>query len=272
MLSREMNETLKHAIRNHIEVALITVTQHTDQQYLGRKTILWTNGEYFSEHADGDVFVREIVKQCLPFLQSHTTKAITFHWNASPVECFIEVLTPPNHLIVAGAGHIAEPVVTIGAMLGFAVTVIDDRREFAQKMKFPDADEVVCQPFLDYFRSVPLTEKTYILLITRGHQFDVMSLRELLQRRERPAYIGMIGSKRRISGVFSQLKEDFPDETFDSIYSPVGLDLGAQTPTEIAVSIMAEILKVKNGGSGQSLNESLKRYAKTRFSERRSTS
>lgn len=268
MLSQKMNEKLQYAIDHHMEVALVTVTKHSDVAYLGYKVIVWPDGEYFSDHKGDDVFVREIVKQCLPLLQAHTTKAITFTWGTKSVECFVEVLAAPSQLIVAGAGHIAEPVVKIGAMLGFYVTVIDDRQAFAQEEKFPNADEIVCQPFLDYFRSVPLTEKTYILLITRGHQFDVMSLRELLQRNERPAYIGMIGSKRRIAGVFTQLKEDFPKETFDAIYSPVGLDLGAQTPAEIAVSIMAEILKVKNGGTGRPLHESLKRYAKTRFTER----
>ena len=268
MLSQKMSEKLQYAIDHRIEVALVTVTKHADEQYLGRKVIVWPDGEFFSDQEDQGFFVREIVKQSLPLLQAHTTKAITFTWNSASVECFVEVLAAPSHLIVAGAGHIAEPVVKIGTMLGFYVTVIDDRPAFARQEKFPDAAEVMCQPFLDYFRSVSLTEKTYILLITRGHQFDVMSLRELLQRRERPAYIGMIGSQRRIAGVFTQLKEDFPEESFGAIYSPVGLELGAQTPAEIAVSIMAEILKLKNGGTGRPLHESLKRYAKTRFTER----
>lgn len=272
MFTQEINKKLKHAIDNFIEVALITVTKHIDNEYLGLKTILWPNGKFFTEDDGKDPFVQELAKQCLPFLKSQTTKAITFDWNGVFVECFIEVMTPPIHLIVAGAGHIAEPVVKIGAMLGFRVTVIDDRQQYAKEVAFPDADKVICQPFLDFFRSVPLTEKTYILLVTRGHQYDVTILRELLRRDERPAYIGMIGSKRRISGVFSQLKENFADDAFESIFSPVGLDIGAQTPSEIAVSIMAEILKVKNGGTGQSLRESLKCYTKTRFTERMSTS
>ena len=87
-------------------------------------------------------------------------------------------------------------------MLGFYVTVIDDRNEFANRDRFPHVDEVVCQSFLNFFKKAELTEQTYILLLTRGHKYDVLSLQELLKRQEKPAYIGMIGSRRRISGVF----------------------------------------------------------------------
>lgn len=204
---------------------------------------------------------------CKMFLKKKRSGTYTFSWNENEIECFAEYFPAPLHLIVAGAGHVCEPVAQMGKMLGFFVTVIDDRPEFANRGRFPTADEVVCRSYLDYFSEVVLSEHTFILLLTRGHKYDVLSLRELLKRDEKAAYIGMIGSRRRISGVFEELRIDFPNESFNHLFTPVGLDIGAETPAEIAVSILAEILKVKNQKSGNSLSTKVRKYAKLGFHE-----
>ncbi len=273
-MSRQLYERFSEAIHEQKDVALITITRHTDITLLGATLLLEKDGTLYDEYQLPSELQSEIIKCSLPLLEVRRTKTIEIQYKETKVECFIEVFQAPPHLIVAGAGHVSEPVAEMGKMLGFYVTVIDDREQFANRERFPYVDKVVCAPYIDFFRHVPITSETYILLLTRGHQFDVVSLQELLRREEemepeeRTKYIGMIGSRRRISGVFEQLKTEFTDHNFTNIYSPVGLDVGAQTPAEIAISILAEILKVKHTATGNSLKEKIFSYSQLKFRER----
>lgn len=273
-MSHRLYEQLSESVSKHQDAALITITDHPDVSVVGSKFLLQKNGTLYDESEFPLELHSEIIKYCLPLLRQNKTKTVQIQLNGKLIECYVEVFPVPSHLIVAGAGHVSEPVAEIGKMLGFYVTVIDDRLKFANDERFPFADEVVCSSYIDFFRNVPITPKTYILLLTRGHKFDVVSLQELLRREEsmdveeRTKYIGMIGSRRRIAGVFEQLKNEFADHNFVNIHSPVGLDIGAQTPTEIAISILAEILKIKNSSSGNSLKEKISSYSKLKFRER----
>lgn len=267
MMSHEFLRGVMTAVEQGHQVALVTVTKHSDLHMLGTKTLIYPNGEFLTNTDYRDVFTQRVVDECMPCLENRKSKSITFAWTDSQVECFVEVFEPPLHLIVAGAGHVSEPVAKMAKMLGFHVTVIDDREMFANRERFSSADEVICQSYFQFFSEVRISPLTYIVLLTRGHQFDVISLHQLLNREEKAAYIGMIGSKRRISGVFEQLKHDFPSETFSNIYTPVGLDIGAQTPGEIAVSIMAEVIKVRNKRTGNSLREQIRSYQELHFQE-----
>lgn len=271
-MSHQLFEKYLEAVKKHQDVALITITNHPDLSVMGAKFLLQKDGTLYDENhlSLGTV----IIEYCLPILENGKTKTIQIQYENIKVECYVEIFQAPPHLIVAGAGHVSEPVAEIGKMLGFYVTVIDDRPKFANEERFPYADEIVCSSYIDFFRHVPITLETYILLLTRGHQFDVVSLQELLKREERleaqdrTKYIGMIGSRRRIAGVFEQIKSEFADHNFVNIYSPVGLDIGAQTPAEIAISILAEILKIKNASSGNSLKEKISSYSQLKFRER----
>ncbi|QQK78384.1 XdhC family protein [Salicibibacter cibarius] len=273
MLSNQLYEKLSHSLRQQLDVALLTITDHPNDHYIGSKSLLWPDGQIFDENNYSYCFSNQLISCCLPLLLEQKTKTVTFEWETDNVDCYVEVYPSPSHLIVAGAGHVSEPVEQLGRMLGFYVTVIDDRPSFANREKFPEANEVICMSYLDFFSSVHITPKTFILLLTRGHKFDVISLQELLKReekltpQERTRYIGMIGSRRRIAGVFEQLKSEFNNHHFKNIYSPVGLDIGAQSPAEIAISIMAEILKVQNGSPGHSHREKIN-YEKLKFYER----
>ncbi|MFD1040247.1 XdhC family protein [Virgibacillus byunsanensis] len=273
-MSQPLWEQLEKAVNNHQEVALITITNHPEKTLIGTTFLLQKNADLYDENNLSQGLRSRLIDACLPLLNQHKTKTVRFSYNDLEMECYVEVFPTPAHLIVAGAGHVSEPVAEIGKMLDFYVTVIDDRKEFANHSRFPYVDHVVCSSYIDFFKNVRITPQTYILLLTRGHKFDVVSLQELLKREEmmrieeRTTYIGMIGSRRRISGVFEQLKSEFTDHNFVNIYSPVGLDIGAQTPAEIAVSIMAEVLKVKNASSGNSLKEKISSYSKLTFRER----
>ena len=160
-------------------------------------------------------------------------------------EIFVEILGSEKHLVICGAGHVSIPIVRIAKMMGMQVTVIDDREEFTRDAEAAGADAVICKPFSDAFDDVQGSKDTYFVVVTRGHRFDRECVSASLKKPH--AYVGMIGSRRHGAIVKQNLLEEgFSQETIDSIYTPIGLSIGAETPAEIAVSIMAEIIEVKN--------------------------
>jgi xanthine dehydrogenase accessory factor len=168
------------------------------------------------------------------------------------IEVFMEVLEHPPVLVIAGAGHCALPLSRMGRMLGFEVLILDDRPDCATAERFPDATRILLGDLEEEVGTIPIGPDTCVVLVTRGHRQDEQILRRIV--REPLGYIGMIGSKRRIAAVFADMERDgFEREYLDRVYSPIGLDIGAQTPEEIAVSILAEIIGVRKGGSGRSL-------------------
>lgn len=160
------------------------------------------------------------------------------------VEIFIQPLAPMPTLWVLGAGHIALPVVELGHMMGFKTIVIDDRPDFANPFRFPKAEEVICDDFAKTINRLEVTEHTYIVIVTRGHRYDQMCVEMLLD--SKAAYIGMIGSRRRVNEMKAVLEEKgFTKELLSKLHSPIGLDIGAETPEEIALSIIAEVVAVR---------------------------
>ena len=169
------------------------------------------------------------------------------------VEVFFEVLTAIRKVIIVGAGHLAIPLVKFAKILGFHITVLDDRVMYANRERFPDADEVLAGDMAETLRKMEITPQTYIVLITRGHQYDEPCLREVLHSPAR--YIGMIGSKRRVKACFIRFRDEegISEELLKKVYAPIGLDIRAESPEEIALSIIAEMVKVRRGGAAQSL-------------------
>lgn len=156
----------------------------------------------------------------------------------------IEPYFPEPRLIVLGGGHIAAPLVEFGAKAGFSVTVIDDRPSFANRERFPDAEKVVCESFEKCFDLINLNEATFVVIVTRGHRHDMDCLRQVLKHNT--AYVGMIGSKRRVKNVMEQLlKEGYSQEKLEKVNAPIGLEIGAVTPEEIAFSIIAQVIKYR---------------------------
>lgn len=186
---------------------------------------------------------------------------------AGDVEAYVEVRRAVPDLVIVGAGHIALPTARVGSELGFRIWVLDDRPDFATRERFPTAHRVVRADFSDPFRDVPLHEGTHVLLVTRGHRYDYDCLVKILRHEPAPAYIGMIGSRRRVRATFAQLLQDgIPRARLADIHAPVGLDIGAETPDEIAVAVAAELVKVRRGGTGASLRD-VENVAKRFFAE-----
>ncbi len=153
-----------------------------------------------------------------------------------------EPMLPQERLIVLGGGHIALPVCQFGAACGFAVCVVDDRPDFANRARFPEASRVICDSFEKGILSLKVTPFDYVVVITRGHRHDADCLRVLLPG-VWPAYLGMIGSRRRTKGLLEMLRgEGFDEERLSRICTPIGLPIGAVTPAEIAVSILSEVI------------------------------
>ena len=174
---------------------------------------------------------------------------------------YVEPHHPPPELVIVGAGHIARPLCAAGAMLGFRVTVLDDRPDFATRERFPEAAEVRRADFGDPFHGVPIGRQTYLVLVTRGHKYDFEALIDVLRRPEQPAYIGMVGSRRRTRAALEQVvREGIDPARIEAVRAPIGLDLHAETPGEIAVAIAAELVLVRRGGTGRPLRETERVY------------
>jgi xanthine dehydrogenase accessory factor len=157
---------------------------------------------------------------------------------------FIEPIEPEPVLYLFGAGHISTYVAPLAEMAGFRVVVIDDRADFANKERFPRADEILVAPYSTVWGEIPVTTNSFIAIITRGHSHDLEVLRSALQFE--PAYIGMIGSKRKSKIIYDTLLlEGCPRERIEQVHSPIGIEIEAETPEEIAVSIVAELISVR---------------------------
>lgn len=173
------------------------------------------------------------------------------------LEVFVEPFKTLPMLLIAGAGHIAVPLANIAKILDFHVAVVDDRASFANTERFPTTDRILVGDFEPALKSFTITPDTYVVLITRGHQHDVVSLKQVIDSPAR--YIGMIGSRRRVFAVFKLLHDEgMPIEKLARVHAPIGVDLGAETPAEIALSIIAEVVKVMRGGNAASLSESVR--------------
>jgi xanthine dehydrogenase accessory factor len=175
---------------------------------------------------------------------------------AEGIPVYVEVHLPTPELVVVGAGHIARPLVEMGALLDFRVRVLDDRPDFATRERFPRAHEVHRVDFSDPFAGVRLHARSHIVLVTRGHKYDYACLRRILLTASRPRYIGLIGSRRRVRATFTRLVADgVPRSRLEEVRAPLGLDLGAETPAEIAVAVAAELVLSWRGGSGRPLRD-----------------
>jgi xanthine dehydrogenase accessory factor len=169
---------------------------------------------------------------------------------------FAELHTPSEPLIIFGAGHIAVPLAAVAATLAFDVTVLDDRDEFARAERFPAAARVLPLDLAAPLRDVVIGPSSYVVLVTRAHAHDFDLLRAILALERPPRYIGMIGSRRRIRAAFTALLNGgVPRAQLATVHAPVGVDINAETPAEIAVSIAAELIRVRRGGAGESLTE-----------------
>ncbi len=243
---------LLEAIRNREPVALATVVSGPTA---GRQAVVWSDRPPLGSLGLAGLEA-QVIADAQAVLRGRQHKLLRYRTaDEVPVAVFVEVQRRAPELLIVGAGHIAVPLAQIAALCDFVVTVLDDRPSFAHPSRFPTARRVLAAPLRQTVRDLPMDADTFIVLVTRGHSHDVECLLEVLDRPV--AYIGMIGSQRRVDAVFELLasEQGIDPATFDRVYAPIGLDIGARTPAEIAVCIMAEIINVYRGGPAVSLSD-----------------
>lgn len=250
------------AVNRNEAVALITVvrSQAPDLPLPSARLIAWEDGRVLGSFgkewddavlADARVSLAQGVSQA--FIYPKTSLRSRRAERSATFEVYVEVVRPPT-LLVVGGGHVGGFAAKLGKMVGFQVAVLDDRPEFANRERFPDADQIICEDFVPALERFPITDSTYVVVVTRGHKQDEISVRTIVN--SEAAYIGMIGSKRRASAVMKLLADSgVPRELLDRVHSPIGLDIHAETPEEIAVSIIAEIIMTRLGGTGAPLSK-----------------
>ncbi len=162
------------------------------------------------------------------------------------MEVFIEPIEPAARLYVIGAGHVGTHLAHLAKIAGFRVHVIDDREKFASRERFPDVDEVIVEDIPSWLHRTELPVNSYVVVVTRGHRHDLEALQALAARDLR--YLGLIGSKAKVARIYDALLEQaMPAECLRRVHAPIGLDIGAVAPEEIAVAILAEMIAVKRG-------------------------
>jgi xanthine dehydrogenase accessory factor len=211
----------------------------------GRKAIVPEKGPLEGEIGDGqlDLTVRNLA------LEAINEKKRGLVEIKPGVHVFFDLISPELKLIVCGAGHIAIPLSRFAREVGFRVTVLDDREDFAHAARFPGCD-VIAADFAVTLRDLNLNHSTFVVVITRGHEHDADCLWEILKKET--AYIGLIGSRRRVRFVLEMLeKQGIAKERLQEVFTPIGTPIGAESPEEIALSIIAELVCVRRKGSQQ---------------------
>jgi xanthine dehydrogenase accessory factor len=160
------------------------------------------------------------------------------------LDVFVEPVLPQPRVYIFGAGHISKSLSKVASLAGFAPVVVDDRETFANRERFPDADEVIAGEYEQVFPRLAVNDTSYVIIVTRGHRDDMRVLKWAALTPAR--YVAMIGSKRKVISVVKELeKEGVPREALERIHAPMGLEIGAVTPEEIAVSVVAEMIAVR---------------------------
>ena len=245
--------------------ALCTVvkSEGSTPRHVGSKMLVYPDGHFIGTVGGGDLEHRVLDEAWMALGDGQPRH---LHYNMSDpsrgdvgvcggqVEVFVEPILPAPMVIVIGAGHVGKAVAHLAKWLGFRVAVSDDRAEFCTPEVAPEADAYYPVPMGKLTEHVKVTRQTFLVLTTRGSNVDAAGLGQLLETEA--GYIGVIGSKRRWLETVKALKQQgVPVEKIERVHSPIGLELQAETPEEIAVSIMAEILMVRNKGTGKIMGE-----------------
>lgn len=165
------------------------------------------------------------------------------------LDVFVECITPQPAAIIFGGGHISKSLAKVLDLAGFRVSVVDNREAFANRERFPEAAEVHAEEYEEIYPKLSITESTFIVIVTRGHRDDMRVLRWAVTTPAR--YISMIGSKRKVIAVIKELEKDgLSSESFDRIYAPMGFEIGAVSPEEIAISVAAEMIAMRRDPDG----------------------
>ena len=244
--------TMYRAVRAEVDqgrcAALVTPLQNT-----AAKLLVTEDGRLFGTLLD-PVLDREAHATALALFKKRTSRTATLHTESGTVEVFFEVHGPPPALVVFGAGHISMPLVKLAHDMGLKTVVVDARPRFATKERFPDVDQLLIGIPSEIAQTLAYTPSTFVVLTAHDYKYDIPVLKIVLK--SGAVYIGLLGSKKRGKAIMEFLKEEGVDQgMLDRLHVPTGLNIGADTAAEIALSILAEAVAVKSGRRGESMKD-----------------
>ncbi len=238
--------------RSYAVATLVDSTVKGTPRKAGAKMIALEDGTFWGSIGGGRN-EKAVQKECLKAIKSGKPSFLTYDYFGSvgqsvcggQIKVFIEPFKGSKHFVICGAGHIALPLSVIGKMLNFKVTIIDNRKEFANPRRFPHVDRIIAGDHARKLAQLPIDQNTYIMVVTQGNEFDFECLKTAINTDA--GYLGVISSRAKRVKFFGRLRKiGVSRARLDQVRIPAGVDIGAQTPEEIAVSIAAEIVAVKN--------------------------
>jgi xanthine dehydrogenase accessory factor len=261
MIMKKLSELLDQ--QENIALVMITNAYGSSPRGVGAMMIVDSNGKLVEGTIGGGSVEEKAKQHAVECIARGISKTVSFNLNnaaatdkpgqetldmvcGGKVEVFIRVFRQQDKLVIAGAGHIAEKLHRMAKILGYYVTIVDNREELTTRDRFPDADQLLVGNIADQLSQIAIDGSTSIVIVTHGHRHDAAALEAVID--SNAGYIGMIGSTNKVKACFNLLKEKGISESkLARVYSPIGIDIGGETPEEISLAIMAEIQAVKYG-------------------------
>lgn len=266
-MNEEIFGAVLAALEQGREAALVTIvkTGGSTPQRVGAKMLVYADGQTVGT-IGGGCYESDAALKAREALRTRRPQLVRYELNdedagesglicGGQMEVYIEPLEPASHLYIVGAGHISSHLSRFAAQTGFHVHVLDDRERFASRERFPEATELIVETIPDALAHIQWPANSFVVVVTRGHRYDLDALRAIHGRTFR--YVGMIGSRAKVKRVFDELlAAGCAAGWLKTVYAPIGLDIGAVTPAEIAVSILAELVAVRSGKGAEALQMS----------------
>ena len=260
-MNEEVFQAVGEALQAGEPAALVTIirTQGSTPQRVGAKMLVFADGRTVGT-IGGGCYENDAFWTARKSLETRKPQVARYELTddiaeesglicGGQMEVYIEPLEAAPNLYLVGGGHVAYHLARLAANVGFRIHVLDDREKFANAERFPDAVEVAVDAIPNWLQQAALPANAYVVILTRGHRYDLDALRALAPRDLR--YLGLIGSRAKVARLYEALRdEDIPPHQLRKVHAPVGLSIGAVTPQEIAVSILAELIAVKYGKIG----------------------
>ena len=256
MSNKFIMEKALEEIENGNELAIATITSYSGStpRKIGTKMLVLEDGNIYGT-IGGGAMENRIIEICLEAIEKGQSQSISFPLNTKgvdmicggEVEVFIEVYKNRPKLLIAGGGHVGYAIYEVASLLDFDIIIFEDREGLLNDDRFPKAKELVLGDISENLGNYPIDENTYIVIVTRGHQYDEGCLEAVIDSDAK--YIGAMGSKKKVRTMFKNLMDKgISEEKLEKVYSPIGLKISGESPEEIAISILAEILLIKNQG------------------------
>ena len=259
-------KAVSDAVEKGIEVAVVTVLEvkGSSPGKEGSMMAVFSDGSIIGT-VGGGALEYEIIQESLKAINKNSSCEKSFELTETGnlhmkcggfVRVYIKIFAKREKLLIMGGGHLGAELYTLGKFLNKYVVIFDDREEFANKERFPEADEIILGKMKETVKNYSIDENSYIIIVTRGHENDKECLKAILDKKVFPKYIGMVGSRGKVLSTYKELlDEGYLKEELKKIYSPIGLDISSSEPKEIALGIMAEITAVKNQKTGEHMRD-----------------